>query len=211
MIAHLEAKKNGATLLSIPRDLWVEIPSRVPSKINTAYFHGGPELAVATVERNFGIHIDAYVTVNFDGFVSIVNTVGGVDIPEEGRLTGCEALRYVRNRSLLGDDFTRMERQQQFLLAVRDKILRPGVIPQLAPKVPQLLQEMDGSIQTDLSIAEITELLWEVRDVRTVSTVVIDGKYGHAEISPQGWWILVPHWPQIHQLLEELEIKGGNK
>lgn len=78
----------SAAVLSLPRDLWVEIPGFGPDKINQANFlgesyeypGGGPGLAVDTVESSLGIQVDHYVTVNFDAFVQLVDEIGGIDI-----------------------------------------------------------------------------------------------------------------------------------
>ncbi|HEY88141.1 MAG TPA: LCP family protein [Thermoflexia bacterium] len=77
-----------AGVLSIPRDIWVEIPGYQSNRINTAHYigqvddypGGGPALAVETVEQNLGIELDHYVRVNFQAFINIVNEIGGIDI-----------------------------------------------------------------------------------------------------------------------------------
>jgi LCP family protein required for cell wall assembly len=143
----LHTGSNGATLISLPRDSDVEIPTFVGSesgktypgtgrhvKLNAAYAEDGPELLVRTVEFNTGLHIDHYVEIGFAGFANIVDAVGGVemDIPkggikdsksgadlEEGKqtLNGEEALAFVRTRYALAGSDLDRTKNQQKFLA----------------------------------------------------------------------------------------------
>jgi LCP family protein required for cell wall assembly len=128
-------------MVSIPRDLWVQIPGVGENRINTAHFFAesyqpgsGPYGAIATIEYNFEIGIDYYVRVKFDGFREIVSALGGVDIyldkPMAGysaghhHLTGRKALAFARHR-LGSDDFYRMEQGQIIMKAVFAEMLAP--------------------------------------------------------------------------------------
>ncbi|CAM5518516.1 LCP family protein [Streptomyces pilosus] len=154
----LHTGDNGPTLISLPRDSNVEIPSFKGSesgktypgtgrqvKLNAAYAEDGPELLVRTVEFNTGLHIDHYVEIGFAGFASIVDAVGGVemDIPQDikdtksgadlkkGRqtLNGEEALAFVRTRyALAGSDLDRTKNQQKFLSALANQVATPGTV-----------------------------------------------------------------------------------
>lgn len=134
-----------ATLISIPRDSLVTIPGYGENKINAAYSFGGPSLLVETVELATGVRIDGYVEVGFDGFYSIVEAVGGVevclddpiqderagiDLPAGCQtLDGADSLGYVRSRYVDPDgDFGRVERQRQFIAALADTVVRPSVL-----------------------------------------------------------------------------------
>jgi LCP family protein required for cell wall assembly len=149
---------NGSTLISLPRDSDVEIPSFVGSesgkryeatgrhvKLNAAYAEDGPELLVRTVEHNTGLRIDHYVEIGFAGFANIVDAVGGVemDIPqdikdtksgadfEKGRqtLNGEQALAFVRTRyALAGSDLDRTKNQQKFLSALAGQVATPSTV-----------------------------------------------------------------------------------
>ena len=149
----LDPISKTAGMLSIPRDLWVEIPGFEHAKINTAYQigegsqlpGGGPGLAVRTVEEFMGITINYYAQVDFDAFVRFIDEIGGVkvDVPAEikvdiiGRpnpiklqpgvqnLYGEYALAYARARNSENGDFDRAQRQQQVILAMRNQLLRP--------------------------------------------------------------------------------------
>ncbi|WP_037888312.1 LCP family protein [Streptomyces viridochromogenes] len=154
----LHTGDNGPTLISLPRDSDVEIPTFVGSqsgktykgtgrhvKLNAAYAEDGPELLVRTVEYNTGLHIDHYVEIGFAGFANIVDAVGGVemDIPQDIKdtksgadfkkgkqtLNGEEALAFVRTRyALAGSDLDRTKNQQKFLSALANQVATPSTI-----------------------------------------------------------------------------------
>ncbi|MEV5335935.1 LCP family protein [Streptomyces werraensis] len=149
---------NGPTLISLPRDSNVEIPTFKGSesgkiyqgtgrqvKLNAAYAEDGPELLVRTVEFNTGLHIDHYVEIGFAGFANIVDAAGGVeiDIPQDIKdtksgadfkkgkqtLNGEEALAFVRTRyALAGSDLDRTKNQQKFLSALANQVATPGTV-----------------------------------------------------------------------------------
>jgi LCP family protein required for cell wall assembly len=145
-------ENGGASLLSLPRDLWVPIAGTDHSaKINSAY-NEGPERLVRTVTQALGVPIHHYVEVDFNGFTRLVDEIGGVqicvDYPAQDEntglrldptcqvLDGTQALAYARSRHyeefIDGDwrgeeeapDLARISRQQQFIRAAVDKLLR---------------------------------------------------------------------------------------
>ncbi|MCX4567288.1 LCP family protein [Streptomyces viridodiastaticus] len=154
----LHTGSNGPTLISLPRDSNVEIPTFKGSesgktyqgtgrqvKLNAAYAEDGPELLVRTVEFNTGLHIDHYVEIGFAGFANIVDAAGGVeiDIPQDIKdtksgadfrkgkqtLNGEEALAFVRTRyALAGSDLDRTKNQQKFLSALANQVATPGTV-----------------------------------------------------------------------------------
>ncbi|UNS97376.1 LCP family protein [Streptomyces tubbatahanensis] len=156
MILHVG--DNGSTMVSLPRDSDVEVPSYVGSesgkhypaqhrhtKINATYAEDGPPLLVRTVEHNTGLKIDHYAEIGFGGFAKIVDAVGGVemDIPQDihddksgadfkkGKQTldGREALAFVRTRyALKGSDLDRTKNQQKFLAALANQAATPGTV-----------------------------------------------------------------------------------
>ncbi|MDJ0959335.1 MAG: LCP family protein [Acidimicrobiia bacterium] len=139
----------GAQLLSIPRDLKVEIPERGTNKINAAFAFGGPDLLIRTLKDNLDIDINHYIEVDFGGFAAIVDSLGGVTIDfayaardsksgldvDAGTQTldGAQALAYARSRqyqelrdggweSVGATDIGRTQRQQGLLLALFDQV-----------------------------------------------------------------------------------------
>ncbi|CAM3267249.1 LCP family protein [Nocardioides dubius] len=188
MLAHLEAGRRAAQVVSIPRDSWVDIPGEGRSKINAAFSWGGPELAVRTVEQNFGIYIDHVVVVNFGGFEDISEAVDGVTVfvPEEvgadprykpsgvwergyHNLEGKPALGYVRQRyGLPGGDFDRIDRQQNFLRSLLDKLASRGTL--LNPvRLTRLTQKLSELIAVDdtLTSGKMREIALSSRHLRS--------------------------------------------
>jgi LCP family protein required for cell wall assembly len=147
IVVRLDPDKKATAIMSIPRDLKVDIPGFQPDKINAAYANGGPKLTVRTVRELLGIPIHHVVNVNFGGFQRAVNRLGCVyaDIdrryfndnspprdspfnyavidlkPGYQKLCGKDALSYVRFRHL-DDDFVRAARQQEFLRQAKEQI-----------------------------------------------------------------------------------------
>ncbi|MEW2066998.1 LCP family protein [Streptomyces sp. NPDC007346] len=154
----LHRGSNGPTLISLPRDSNVEIPSFKGSesgklfpgtgrqmKLNAAYAEDGPELLVRTVEFNTGLRIDHYVEIGFGGFAQIVDAIGGVemDIPKAFKdkksgadfqagkqtLNGEQSLAFVRTRyAFAGSDLDRTKNQQKFLAALASQTATPSTV-----------------------------------------------------------------------------------
>jgi len=174
--------------LSIPRDLWVEIPGFGHNRINTAYMFGeasqlpggGPALAVQTVENLIGVPIQYYAVIDFQTFERFIDEIGGIDVlvREEMRIAplgaetsialeakpyhfnGAEALAYARVRKGAGDDFGRAERQQQVILAIIDRIVGFDMLPGLVARAPSLYQELATGVRTNLSLEQMVSLAW---------------------------------------------------
>ncbi|MCU1503329.1 MAG: putative LytR family regulatory protein [Ilumatobacteraceae bacterium] len=156
MVVRIDPASQRAAVLSFPRDLWVKIPSKGRSRINSAYRKGDYTLLAQTLLDNFGVTIDHYVQVDFCAFKTIVDAVGGVKVPFEfpardthvalnidaagcHTFSGDEALAYVRSRYYeyldtdgrwKGDnayDLGRISRQQDFLRRMFETALGKGV------------------------------------------------------------------------------------
>jgi LCP family protein required for cell wall assembly len=187
MLVTIDPITRQAGMLSIPRDLWVEIPGFDHNRINTAYMlgeayklpGGGPALACETVEGVVGVPVDYYAVIDFQSFESVIDEIGGIDILVEepikiapiGRLAikleakayhfdGAEALAYARVRKAAGDDFGRARRQQRVVMAVLDRIVGFDMLPGLISGAPALYQELASGVRTDLSLNQIVSLAW---------------------------------------------------
>jgi polyisoprenyl-teichoic acid--peptidoglycan teichoic acid transferase len=177
----LDPVTNTAGILSIPRDLWVNIPNFGFGKINEAFFlgeanhlpGGGPQLATETIEQLLGIPINFYTQVDFTAFIKFIDTVGGVVvIPKENvpvqdwgseykqtltagkayTLSGGLALSYARERySGKEGDVARAARQQQVIEAIRTRILKLENLPGLIAKAPTIYQELSAGIHTNIN------------------------------------------------------------
>ncbi len=145
MLVHVSADHNTVTVVSLPRDSWVNIPGHSMNKINAAYGLGGPKLMVQTVEQATGVTIDNYIEVNFLGFVKVIDALGGADIclpqavsdPDSGlfltagkhHVDGITALKYARDRhSFATEDLARIGNQQQLLASLLTGAIGGGTL-----------------------------------------------------------------------------------
>ncbi len=176
MLAFINGDNNQISLLSIPRDCYVQIPGySTKTKINHSYAYGGASLTISTIEYFLGIKIDDYVEVDFKGFVEVVDALGGVDINVDQRminydeginlnpgmqtLDGKQALGYCRFR--IGQDgtssisdVTRAQHQQNFIIALKDKLLSLSTIW----KIPKLVTLANANVTTSISTSDAIKL-----------------------------------------------------
>lgn len=184
MVLHVDADRKHAQVISIPRDTYLEVPGHGKTKVNAAFSFGGPSLMVATIEKYTGIRIDHVAMVDLDGFANISDAVGGVRIYipqtvtdsargitwQQGWQTvkGEQALSYVRQRKgLPGGDFDRVQRQQNFLRALLDKVASTGTLGNPI-KVTRLVSDLSGYLNLDsgFSTGEVRDLAIGGRGLR---------------------------------------------
>jgi LCP family protein required for cell wall assembly len=194
------------------------------------YPGGGPALAVETVEATLGIKIDYYVTVDFKAFVQLVDEVGGINVvvPEtivddtypdncygydpftieagQHQLDGQTALKYARTRATFGGDVDRAGRQQQVMLAVREKIFSLNMAPQLLAKAPDLWRIFQENVQTNMSLNEAIQLALLAQDIprQNIRTEVLNYEYVYNEVTPDGQAVLVPVRDKIRVLRDQI-------
>ncbi|QUX30067.1 LCP family protein [Nocardiopsis akebiae] len=182
MLVRLNHDRDQLTVVGIPRDLWVDVPGQGPDKINAAYAHGGPQLAVRTVESVTDVRVDHYVEVDFNGFVDVVDALGGVEVclPEAihdpkaqldmeagtHRVDGAGALAFSRTRATSRGDLDRIERQQQVLSAMLDQAMSTETLSDPA-KLTDFLDSALSSVTVDqgLDTSTINELAYQMRDI----------------------------------------------
>ena len=215
-------------MLSIPRDLWVPQATGGSYKIDGAYSFGGAKAAIATVQNNFGVHVNYYVWIGLLGLIRVIDAIGGIDVvtsnpvlddyyPQDintnspygyqriavmagpQHLDGVHALQYVRSRhNDLQSDFGRSRRQQQVLIAIRQKAkeLSPADIPALA-------QAIGGEVKTNISVDLVGSLLpvaASFDNPDAIKQIILASPYTHGG-APNG--SLYPNWglilPLVHQ------------
>ncbi len=184
-----------AGMLSIPRDMWVNIPNFGYGRINMAYSQGegnklpggGPELARKTVEQFIGVPIQYYAQVDFNTFAEFIDLIGGVDIyndedlrldqvgsgKDKIKLTCCgmrhlrgdSALAYARFRKDKEGDIARAKRQQKLILAIRDKVLSPENFPVLLGKAEEFYNKFSTGIHTNMPFDTALRLGVLARDI----------------------------------------------
>ena len=235
----LDPESRTAGMLSIPRDLWVEIPGFDYNKINTAYRLGevynvadrGPGLALRTAEELLGMEIDYYAMVDFLAFENFIDELGGVTITiaekividplgkhntetlEAGEhvMPGYLALAYARSRNSSGSDFDRAGRQQQVIMAIRDQILSAELLPTLIKNSPALYQNLSSGISSNLTLLQLVRLAWAAQQIPEVD--IRKGVIGVDQVdfafSYDGQDILRPLPDEIRQLRDEIFTLTG--
>jgi LCP family protein required for cell wall assembly len=222
-VVRVDPLTDTASMLGVPRDLWVEIPYRDGSgyfedRVNTAYVTGEQEgydgggvgLVEEVVEHNLGIDIDHHVIIDFEGFIDVIDELGGIDVyvPEPvydpfysdteapGDYTpidldvgvhhfdGKEALRYARTR-YGSSDLDRIQRQQRVIFAALDKATELDFLK--VTKLKSLWDEYRGAIDTDISDFQIGGFALMAAEIEQESIVALS--IGHATYpftGPQG-------------------------
>ncbi|GKU77179.1 LCP family protein [Paenibacillus sp. L3-i20] len=161
-------------LVSIPRDLYVDIAGRkYKDKINHSYAFGGAGMTMDTVEELFGTPVHHYAAINFEGFRDVIDAMGGIALPIEEDMVndnynhekfvikggqssynGKDALNFVRYREDAGGDMNRTERHQQFLHAILDKAT--GM--KQWTKIPEMINIMGENFSTDMRPNKLIDL-----------------------------------------------------
>lgn len=215
MLCSYNAETNEVHVTSFLRDLYVKIPGGYShNKLNAAYHFGGFKLLYETLLENFGVRIDGGIEVDFNGFVEIVDLLGGVDIyltAEEApyvstnsvegvnHLNGRKALNYARTRKT-DDDFGRTERQRKVLVALFEKIRNADI-----ETVNELIDKALSMVKTDMSDATIASLiaslLPKISSLK-ITTHCVPSKgnfiYGYA----RGMQVLIPDNQKIRDTVE---------
>lgn len=219
IIVSMNRNTGKVTLVSVMRDTYVQIEGHQDNRINTAYRFGGAKLLCDTIEKNFGVHIDGTVGVDFSGFIDVIDAVGGVDIEvtaeeagymnltQEGirvgmnTLSGEEALCYSRLRHLEGGDRMRTWRQRNVIMSLIERFKGCSV-----GELNALIDTVLPYVSTDLSNIEIMEcaltaLKMDLGDIRSYS-IPIAGAYKAARI--RGMAVYVPDLDKTQEALRDL-------
>ncbi|MFF4010446.1 LCP family protein [Streptomyces sp. NPDC001717] len=215
MLVHLSANRERASVISLPRDSYAEVPAHRdlnsgkdhkahPVKLNAAYAEGGPQLTVRTVEAMTRVKIDHYLEVDFTSFMKTVDAMGGVEIctaktmrdpntglellPGTHRLGGGQALQYVRSRHVDGaSDLGRMQRQQRFIAALIKQATGGGVL--LNPvKFKEVSSTLLGSVRADKGFGseQMLALGQAMRDFTPSSSEFASVPIGDASFAVKG-------------------------
>jgi LCP family protein required for cell wall assembly len=234
IVVHVDPKNKRVTMMSIPRDVLVHIPGFGNDKMNAAYplgeAHedeipgGGPTLVAQTIEANFNIPIHYYATINFEGFIEMVDTLGGIVVDVQvplsdnlyptddlrvtrvyfhtglQKLDGTQALRYVRTRHS-DSDIGRGIRQQQVLVAMREQAIDLGLIT----RAPELIEKLGHTLRTDLNLTQMLALANLGRGVESddITQINLWEEGALTEHFPEfegDAYYLIPNWPLIFEL-----------
>lgn len=193
MLVRVEGS-GSAQMLSIPRDLRVDIPGHGTNKINASYAFGGPSLLVDTIKSNLNVEVNHYVEVDFVGFMAMIDELGGIEMhfPDAARdsksgldlpagttmLNGSQALAYARSRSYQenrngswvsvdANDIGRTQRQQEVMRALMSRLKSPATITEAGDIADALSRHM--TIDASLAGASSASLFWDFRGILTGS------------------------------------------
>lgn len=222
-VTMLDTSRNQAALLSVPRDTLVSIPGHGWDKVNHAYAYGGHDLSRKTLENFLGIQINNYVLVDFQGFIKLVDAIGGVDIdvekpmqyadpydgenglvinlqPGRQHMDGTTAIQYVRYRDEEGD-IGRVDRQQKFMKAVFAKLRSTSLLT----RAPEIARTLYQSIETDLSVTDLASLLVtfakNVSGTSQLETAMVQGS--PAYLDDISYWI--PNMMALRQQVAQFQ------
>ena len=205
-------------MLSIPRDLWVPIPGIGENRINTAHFFAestepgsGPQAALDTVSENFGVKVNYYLRIRFNGLVELIDSIGGLDIELDSQmagysagnhhLSGEQALAFVRDRAGT-DDFFRMNQGQFFLKELLEQLLNPTAWARL----PGVLNALFASIDTNLPIWQWPRLGFTLLRIGPagIDNQLISREMVTPFTTSDGAQVLLPVWEKISEIIKEM-------
>ncbi len=229
MVWALDPASGKASVVSVPRDIWINIPGYGPQRINSAYEFGGYPTAELTVEKYIGVPIEYYAVVDYAALVKLVNDVGGVNVnnpynindtcfpnPQENRCTtfrlsagehhlnGQQALDFARERhSLPLSDISREADQQLVLFALKNALLQPGNLLHL----PKIIGDMESLVKTNLPLADLPALALQALHMATghITHAVLD--YSNGAVSNYttggGAEVLLLHAAAAHRVIAD--------
>ncbi len=223
VLVSIDAENAQVSAVSFPRDMWVKVPALYEMKINSIMQEGGFDAMVGMFDANFGVKPDYYVLTNFEGFTRFIDLLKGVDVqvakplkddcdlpmavngdcsvkPGTVWMEGTEALWYVRSRKT-SDDFDRLRRAQEVLVAVFKKMMTRNAIL----KIPQLQASLNNNVKTDMPFKKILPLVPVAEkvfsDTSRIKSFAITEDQSTPFISWNGQWILLPDYTAIHEVL----------
>jgi LCP family protein required for cell wall assembly len=217
MLVRLVPRTGEVKLLSLPRDLLVEVKPGVKDRINAAYNDGGLERTVTAVENYTKVPLDHYAIVDFEGFEAVVDAMGKVEVRVEDEfppgwhmeqglqeLNGRRALFYARYRGTACGDLDRIERQQQLVAALRSKALRWNTVK----KMPEIVKVMNENVETDLGLDEAISLGRTLIHRGPNARMTSNQLKGTPDTLPNGDEVLVPDERANERRLEAFRGDG---
>ncbi|NPA26507.1 MAG: LCP family protein [Chloroflexi bacterium] len=219
ILASYNPQTGATSLISFPRDLWVQIPGVGYNRLNTAMFYGGFDTLAETFAVHFQVRPQYYILVGHGGFKAIIETLGGIEVevprrfcdnyygrgykcigPGKVHLNADEALWYVRGRTY-SNDLDRNRRQQAVLLAILDALMSMDALRR-APEIYNLYRQW---VDTNIKPSDIPGLLIKFRrfDPRKVKKYTFTAAHVYPWVTPRGAQVLLPNMPAIHEMLME--------
>lgn len=233
ILVSLDPETKTASMLSFPRDLWVEIPTIGPNRLNAAHFFGeaydypggGPALAKRTIQDNFAVPVHYYIRINFDGFRRVVDALGGIDIEVKEPIwddhyptDDCryQTVRFdVGKYHMDGDQALKYARSRHYTSdfdrarrqqQVLFAIYDKATSIQIIPHLPELWTTKGEAVQTDLSLIEVMKLarLGMQIDRDKTRHGVIDESMTYNMMTDKGWQVLNWDRQKVGALIQDL-------
>ena len=213
ILCSINVKQKKVALISFLRDLYVQIPGYTDNRLNAAYVFGGFPLLKSALKTNFGISVDGCFEVDFNGFIALIDEIGGIDMyltaaeaervgkgTKEGmnHLRGEAALAYARIRKI-DSDFQRTNRQRKVLLTAFDKIKNSSLTEILA-----LLNKALPYLTTDMSSLDIISTVTRLFPLATsaqINTYYIPPEDTYSSVYIRGMAVLYPDLKAIRRIL----------
>jgi LCP family protein required for cell wall assembly len=225
MLVSIHKEKGSISVISFPRDLYVTVPGWMNQRINTAFPHGGFSMMADTFEYNFGVRPTHYIMTNFQGFISIIDSLGGINVnvgsylsdncdlpqavdryctvyPGAVNMNGATALWYVRSRHT-SNDMDRNRRQQEVLYAIFARLMSLNAITRL----PELYNMYQSSVETDLGVDDLLPYLpvstQVLGDTSRIHRYSIGAGQTSNYITDTGAMVLLPNYAAINAIIQE--------
>ncbi len=234
MFVSVDMNPSRVTVLSVPRDLWVEIPGYGQERVNAAYRLGelarpgsGPAVACETISNLLGVRVDRYVILNFQAAKQGIDALGGIEIDVPAEIwdfayptddNGVMTVHFAAGKQHLdgeralqymrirhgSSDFDRIRRQQQVAEAVRRRLLQPSMLA----RIPGLVSLLERSVVTNVDLTAAAELGLKLRSLSSSGIVfaAIDEGYVYPWVTAAGAEVLLPNKPAIEGLVAELGL-----
>jgi LCP family protein required for cell wall assembly len=228
LLVVLDSEQKSVSVVSFPRDLWVQVPSLYEMKINQVYELAGFDGTAEMMEANFGVRPDYFLMTNFTGFKTFIDNRGGIDVNVEQDLTddcdlpqqvdgdctvlqgmvhmdGPTALWYVRSRNT-SSDLDRLRREQEVVYALVKKMVSFQTVAQIS----EIKDELQENVETNMSIEDGLKLIPFATSLLSnsdkIHKVAISEEQATPSWSWNGMWILLPDTNAIRALMEEVGI-----
>ncbi len=224
MWVSINPRDGYVSIISFPRDLFVSIPGWGNNRINTAFQYGGFEMLADTFEANFGVRPDHYVLVDFNGFKTVINDLGGIDVYAAQNLTdtcatwinasgycsagpglvhmnGDVALWYARSRYSTSD-IDRARRAQEVGEAIFHRLVSLDALV----RAPELYNAYINYVKTDIGVTDVVGLLpfaSKINESGDIRNYVVDYNYAYDWVTSAGAQVLIPDYDAIESLMIE--------
>ena len=212
MLVRVDPETGDIRLLSVPRDLFVEVAPGEENRINAAYYFGGIEQTITAFEEYSNVDVDHYAVVDFEGFKHVINAMGGVEVDVEDEfpakheiedglqtLNGNQSLFYVRYRGTAGGDLDRIRRQQKFVAALRSQALDWDTVKE----VPGILRVANRYLLTDLGLSQGISIGRVLLRRGPNAQMTAQQLQGYPETLENGDQVLVPDDEANEEILDE--------